>query len=89
MLLMATALGFGSALTSGKALSSRPLARLFDLQDGEVPLCFVSLGTVSSQRPRPERPGLAAFVSELAPEFSSPEPTVAPSPCAFNPIENL
>ena len=59
MLLMATALGFGSALTSGKALKSTGLRRLFGLQDGEHALCFVSLGTVLSRKARgcgPARP---------------------------------
>ena len=67
MLLMATALGFGSALTSGKALGSQPLAQLFGLQPGELALCFISIGTVSAQRPRPVRPAVATFVTALAP----------------------
>lgn len=65
MLLMATALGFGSALTSGKALQSDGLRRLFSLQPQEQPLCFVSVGTAASRRPRRARPGLAQYVSEL------------------------
>lgn len=65
MLLMATALGFGSALTSGKALRSNPLATLFDLRPGELPLCFMSIGTVSARRPAPARPAVETYVSEL------------------------
>lgn len=65
MLLMATALGFGSALTSGKALGSQALAELFELQPGELALCFISIGSVGSRRPRPSRPELSAYVSAL------------------------
>lgn len=65
MLLMATALGFGSALTSGKALQSNGLRRLFSLQPQELPLCFLSIGTAASRRPRRARPALAHYVSEL------------------------
>lgn len=65
MLLMATALGFGSALTSGKALGSQALAQLFELQPGERALCFISIGTVGNRRPLPTRPALSAYVSEL------------------------
>lgn len=69
MLLMATALGYGSALTSGKALGSRPLRALFGLHEREQALCFVNIGTStggkrgSRQRPPPRR-----YVSELAPQ---------------------
>ena len=78
MLLMATALGFGSALTSGKALGSLPLAELFGLDPGEVALCFVSIGTVSSHRPRHVRPALATFVSELAAASLPQKPSTEP-----------
>lgn len=66
MLLMATALGFGSALTSGKALRSQPLAQLFDLQQGELALCFISIGTVHARRPLPTRPSPSEYVCELS-----------------------
>lgn len=65
MLLMATALGFGSALTSGKALQSTGLRRLFSLAPGEQPLCFLSLGTAVSRKPHRPRPSLENYVSEL------------------------
>jgi nitroreductase len=65
MLLMATALGFGSALTSGKAMGSRPLRQLFSLAPEEQALCFISIGTAMSQRkPRPRAP-LERYVSRL------------------------
>ncbi len=66
MLLMATALGFGSALTSGKALHSDALRRLFALADGEQPLCFLSVGSAASPKAARQRPGPEAYLSTLA-----------------------
>lgn len=65
MLLMATALGFGSSLTSGKALKSAHLRTLFGLHEGEHALCFVSVGTVQSSRAGRVRPVPGDFVSTL------------------------
>lgn len=65
MLLMATALGYGSALTTGKALPSDGLRALFALDPTDEPLCFVSLGTVLAHRPAPVRPGSGLYVTEL------------------------
>ncbi|MEN9438311.1 MAG: hypothetical protein RIR09_2966 [Pseudomonadota bacterium] len=65
MLLMATALGFGSALTSGKALKSAGLRALFGLQAGEHALCFVSVGTVQSRKKARLRPTPADYVTTL------------------------
>lgn len=65
MLLMCTALGFGSGLTSGKALTSRPLRALFSLQADEQALCFLSVGTVLSRRPKRLRPHKDRYVSLL------------------------
>ena len=48
LLLTAHAMGYGSALTSGQALGSPRLHRLFVLAPGEVPVCFVNVGTVSA-----------------------------------------
>jgi nitroreductase len=67
MLLMATALGFGSALTSGKALKSKVLRDLFGLTQAEHAMCFVSMGTVQSRKSPRIRPVAADFVSALAP----------------------
>jgi nitroreductase len=65
ILLMATALGFGSSLTSGKALQSDVLRGLFALSADEHALCFVSIGTAGSTRsPRP-RPAVQDYVTEL------------------------
>ncbi len=65
MLLMATALGFGSALTSGKAMQSQPLRVLFRLQEREQALCFLSLGTPTRRKPLPPRPGPERYFSVL------------------------
>jgi nitroreductase len=68
MLLMATALGFGSALTSGKALHARGLRALFALRDSEEAVCFLSLGTAVRRKPGRQRPQPGHYVSSLPPE---------------------
>jgi nitroreductase len=73
MLLMATAMGYGSALTSGKALGSAALRQRFGLKRGEHPLCFLSVGTVAARRPVRARATVADYCSTL-------EPAAAPSP---------
>jgi nitroreductase len=70
LLLMATAQGFGSALTSGKALTSDPFRTLFGLADGERALCFVSVGTVLTHKAGRVRPAVADVVSTLVPPSS-------------------
>lgn len=66
MLLMATAQGFGSALTSGKALKTAGLRRLFLLEAHDQALCFVSIGTVVSRKAQRARPGPADYVTHLS-----------------------
>jgi nitroreductase len=68
VLLMATALGYGSALTSGKALKSTVFRSLFGVAEGEHALCFVSIGTVLSCKHPPLRPVVADYVSVLGTE---------------------
>lgn len=65
VLLTAHAMGFGSALTSGQALRSPRLHQLFGLAPGEVPVCFVNVGTVTARKPMRQRPEVARFVSWL------------------------
>jgi len=65
MLLMATAFGYGSALTSGKALDSRALRELFGLARDEQALCFVSVGTVAGPRRNRVRAGTDRYVTQL------------------------
>jgi len=71
MLLMATAMGYGSALTSGQALKSAGLRRLFGLHEGEHALCFVSIGTAQSRKPAPPRPVPGDYVRILTPGGST------------------
>lgn len=66
LLLMATAQGFGSALTSGKALKAESFRRAFDLAPGEFAPCFISIGTVSQAKPGKSRPDPSALVSTWA-----------------------
>ena len=65
MLLMATAQGYGSSLTSGKALKSPRLRALFELGDAEQALCFISIGTVQSRKAVRTRPAARRYVSTL------------------------
>ncbi len=68
MLLVATALGYGSALTSGKALRSTVLRALFGLEAGEHALCFISIGNIASRKQSPrQRPVPNDYVSNLTP----------------------
>jgi nitroreductase len=67
MLLMATAFGYGSSLTSGKALNSPSLHALFGLTPEEQALCFVSIGTIAGPKRARVRPALERYVSELKP----------------------
>ncbi len=84
LLLMATALGFGSALTSGKALKAEGLRRLFDLKPSDHALCFVSLGTAHSRKPARLRPQATEFISHLTPEGVVP----GFAPMQLNPLES-
>ena len=71
VLLMATALGFGSALTSGKALKSASLRKLLGLDDAEQALCFVNVGTADTVKKRSRlRPQPLQFVSTLCADAS-------------------
>ena len=66
MLLMATAMGFASALTSGKALQSAGMRALFSLAPDEQAVCFVSLGSAVRSKPSRQRPEPSQYVSYLS-----------------------
>lgn len=68
MLLMATALGFGSAVTSGKALKSSSLRGLFCLNPHAHAICFLSVGTVQHAKPVRVRPKPDQYVTSLSTE---------------------
>ena len=65
LLLTATALGYGSALTSGKALKSAGLRALFGLSEGQHAVCFISLGSIGSCKKSRQRPVLADYFRTL------------------------
>lgn len=65
LLLMATARGWGSGLTSGKAMKSAALRRLLVLGPQEHALCCLSVGSVSARKPTPPRPGVHDIVRTL------------------------
>lgn len=58
LLLAAQARGWGSGLTSGRAMRSTALRQAFDLQDGEHAVCCITLGTVSRAKPARLRPAV-------------------------------
>lgn len=66
MLLMATALSLGSALTSGKALQSLALRKLFVLDDDEQAMCFINIGHIETSRQARVRPDVTSYFSRLA-----------------------
>jgi nitroreductase len=64
ILLSAHALGFGSGLSSGKAITSQRLRQLFKLPPDEFPICFITIGTVSKNKSGSAlRPDLSAYHS--------------------------
>jgi len=65
MLLASHAMGFGSGLTSGQAMSSARMRALFALGDDETAVCFVNIGTVAKSKARRTRPAVEQFVTSL------------------------
>lgn len=65
MLLAAHAMGFGAGLSSGRALYSRRLRKLFVLAPDEQPLCFMTIGTVLRGKTSRQRPTAADYTSTL------------------------
>jgi len=66
MLIMATALDLGSALTSGKGLQSLALRTLFTLKEEEQALCFINIGHIGASRKPRDRPEVTQYFSVLA-----------------------
>lgn len=66
LLIGATALGFGSGLTSGQSMNSVHLRTLFKLGVDESAVCFVNIGTVSEHKvSKRVRTGVGTFLSTL------------------------
>lgn len=63
ILLLATAMGYGTALTSGKALKSSRLRYSLGLCHTERAICFLNIGTAESKRPYKARPDAHQFVT--------------------------
>jgi len=65
MLLAAHAMGFGAGLSSGRALYSQRMRRLFELAEDEQPLCFMTVGTVTRGKSARARPAMGDYTSTL------------------------
>ncbi len=65
VLLMATAMGFGSALTAGKSMTSQALRCFFALRESEQAVCFLSIGTALAHGKTSVRPPVMDYVSVL------------------------
>jgi nitroreductase len=63
ILLSAHAFGFGSGLSSGRALQSDRIRALFHLTKDEEPICFITIGTVLKNKPGRIRPSLSDYYS--------------------------
>lgn len=65
LLLSAHSMAYGSSLTSGQAMRSPRMRRLFDLKEGEEAVCFINVGTVSKRKVGRIHPEPSSFVSQL------------------------
>ena len=63
ILLSAYAFGFGSGLSSGRALQSDRIRNLFQLTKDEEPICFITIGTVLKNKSGRTRPSLSEYHS--------------------------
>ena len=61
-MLLANAMGYGTGLTSGKALKAQSFRSGLGLLATEQAICFLSVGTVSSRKPFKRRPEVDMFV---------------------------
>ncbi len=61
LMLLANAMGYGSGLTSGKALKAACFRAGLGLGAAEHAICCVSVGTVSSRKPFKPRPEVQQF----------------------------
>jgi nitroreductase len=64
-LLCAHGMAFGSGLTSGQAMRSLAIRRLFQLAEGEQAVCCINVGTVNKRKPARLRPDVSTFVTSL------------------------
>jgi len=74
LLLAAHGLGFGAALTSGRAVRAPRFARAFALGPDEQAVCFVSIGSARSLRPRVRAPASDFLGDWQPPAGALPDP---------------
>lgn len=65
MLLLATAMGYGSGLSSGQAMDSPALRQAFGLHDCEQAACFIAFGRVTQTREPRRRPATSSLLTTL------------------------
>ena len=65
MLLLSTAMGFATSLTSGKALSFAGFRKLFSVTDVEEAACFINIGTPTKSPPPITRPMASRYTTTL------------------------
>lgn len=65
MMLVCSASGLGSGLTSGKAMGSHALRALFNLSDQEEAVCCLNIGHIHAPRVNRQRPSTEDFFSRL------------------------
>ena len=65
MLLVAHAMGFGAGLSSGRALYSMRMRKLFALTEHEKALCFLTIGTERMRKSPGGRPNCKDYTTEL------------------------
>ena len=65
ILLTAHAMGFGAGLTTGESIGSSHIAKLFKLADGEKPIYWINIGTVTREKTRRSLPHPREFTSML------------------------
>ena len=65
MLLCAHSMGYGAGLTSGQAMQSPRMRRLFSLAHGEEAVCCINIGSISKRKMPRTRPEPSSFVSSM------------------------
>ena len=65
ILLSAQCQGFGSGLTSGRAIGSARMRALFSLPVGEEAVCFINIGTAAKVKSPRQRPSTNRFFATL------------------------
>lgn len=65
MLLTAHAMGFGAGLSSGRALYSMRMRKLFALTEHEQALCFLTIGTERNRKSPGRRPSFKDYTTAL------------------------